>query len=149
MLYTASLRLRTFGCSIFSSNLPDSLQECWNVFGIDGQTAVRGGNPYGIHAPSANHIAAAISVQFLRPEHESVIGLVTELFSFYLKFHTADREIVETRIEEQKEHYVVDVVVTSPEHKGEEDEKDIDCKEYDSVEPQKALADWKIVFHRI
>ena len=124
MLYTASLRLRTFGCSIFSSNLPDSLQECWNVFGIDDYTSlsVRGGNSYGIHAPSANHIAAAISVQFPRPEHKSVIGLVTELFSFYLKFHTADRQIVETRIEEQKEHYVVDVVVTSPEHKGEEDE---------------------------
>ena len=44
------------------------------------------------------------------------------LFPFYLKFHTADIQIVETRIEEQKEHYVVDVVVISPEHKGEEDE---------------------------
>lgn len=32
------------GCSIFSSNLPDSLQECRNVFGIDNHTtlSVRG-----------------------------------------------------------------------------------------------------------
>ena len=41
------------------------------------------------------------------------------------------------------------MVVTSPEHKGEEDEKDIDLKEYDSVEPQKTLADFEILFHGI
>ena len=52
-------------------------------------------------------------------------------------------------MEEQEVYNVIDVVVISPEHKGEEDEKDIDCKEYDSVEPQKTLADFEIAFHGI
>ena len=72
-----------------------------------------------------------------------------KFFSFYLKFHTNDIQIIDTPMEEQEVYNVIDMVVTSPEHKGEEDEKDIDCKEYDSVEPQKTLADFEIAFHGI